>query len=55
MLWYKNSQIRNLVDMHIPNGDGYLDKFDPAKYAENVKKTGATTAYLYSCNVLVAL
>ena len=52
MLWYKNSQIRNLVDMHIPNGEGYLDKFDPAKYAENVKKTGATTAYLYSCNCL---
>ncbi len=52
MLWYKASQIRNLVDMHIPNGEGYLEKFDPAKYAENVKKTGAITAYLYSCNCL---
>ena len=52
MFWYKNSQIRNLVDMHIPNGEGYLEKFDSAKYAENVKKSGATTAYLYSCNCL---
>lgn len=51
-MWYKKSLIRNLVDMHIPNGDGYLDKFDPKKYAENVKKSGATVAYIYSANSL---
>ena len=50
--WYKRNQIRNLVDMHIPNGEGYLEKFDPAAYAENVKKSGATCAYIYSCNCL---
>ena len=50
--WYKRNQIRNLVDMHIPNGEGYLEKFDPATYAENVKKSGATCAYVYSCNCL---
>ncbi len=50
--WYKRNQIRNLVDMHIPNREGYLEKFDPVKYAENVKKSGATCAYIYSCNCL---
>ncbi len=50
--WYKSSLIRNLVDMHIPNRDGFLEKFDPVKYAENVKKSGADTAYIYSCNCL---
>lgn len=50
--WYQKSIIRSLVDMHIPNGDGYLDKFDPKKYAENVKKSGATVAYIYSANSL---
>ncbi|MBE6596656.1 MAG: hypothetical protein E7641_03200 [Ruminococcaceae bacterium] len=50
--WYKSSLIRNLVDMHIPNGDGYLEKFDPVKYADNIKKSGADTAYIYSCNCL---
>ena len=50
--WYKHAQIRNLVDMHIPNGEGYLDKFDPAIYAENVKKSGADAAYIYSGNCL---
>lgn len=50
--WFSSSQIRNLVDMHIPNGEGYLEKFDPVKYAENVKRSGATTAYIYSSNCL---
>ena len=50
--WYKKELIRNLVDMHIPNGDGYLEKFDPAVYAENIKKSGATVAYIYGSNCL---
>lgn len=50
--WYQRNQIRNLVDMHIPNEKGYLDQFDPVTYAENVKKSGATCAYVYSCNCL---
>lgn len=50
--WYKSSLFRNLVDMHIPSGDGYLSKFSPEKYAETVKKSGADTAYVSSCNCL---
>lgn len=50
--WYTNTPVRNLVDMHIPNGEGYLEKFDPAAYAENVKRSGASVAYIYSCNCL---
>jgi len=50
--WYKKELIRNLVDMHIPNGEGYLEKFDPVTYAENVKKSGATVAYIYGSNCL---
>lgn len=50
--WYQKELVRSLVDMHIPNGDGYLDNFDPKKYAENVKKSGATVAYIYSANSL---
>lgn len=44
--WYHHHPIRSLVDMHIPNGEGYLSQFDPARYAENVKRSGATVAYL---------
>ena len=50
--WYKKDFFRNLVDMHIPNGEGYLDKFDPAKYAENIKRSGASVAYIYGSNCL---
>jgi len=50
--WYQKELVRSLVDMHIPNGEGYLDNFDPKKYAENVKKSGATVAYIYSGNSL---
>lgn len=52
MQWYKKELIRNLVDMHIPNGEGYLEKFDPAKYAANIKRSGATVAYIYASNCL---
>ena len=50
--WYQRSIVRSLVDMHIPNEEGYLDKFDPKKYAECVKRSGATVAYIYSSNSL---
>ena len=50
--WYKKHQVRSLVDMHIPNGEGYMEKYDPARYAENVKKSGATCAYLAANNCL---
>ena len=50
--WYKKELVRNLVDMHIPNGDGMLEKFDPAVYAANIKKSGATVAYIYGSNCL---
>lgn len=50
--WYKSSLVRNLVDMHIPSGEGYLKNFSPERYAENVKKSGADTAYVASCNCL---
>ena len=50
--WYQKELVRSLVDMHIPNGEGYLENFDPKKYAENVKKSGATVAYLYGANCL---
>ena len=50
--WYKKELFRNLVDMHIPNEEGYLEKFNPKKYAENVKKSGATVAYIYGSNCL---
>lgn len=50
--WYKKDILRNLVDMHIPNGEGYLEKFDAKKYAENIKKSGASVAYIYGSNCL---
>ena len=50
--WFKTSVMRNLVDMHIPNGEGLLDKFDPKVYAENIKKSGADVAYVYGSNCL---
>lgn len=50
--WYQKELFRNLVDMHIPNGEGYLEKFDPEKYAKAVQNAGATVAYLYGSNCL---
>ncbi len=52
MEWYKHNFFRNLVDMHIPNGEGLLEKFDPAAYAANIKRSGATAAYIYGSNCL---
>lgn len=51
-MWYKNSFIRNLTDMHIPRGDEFLVNFNPESYAENIHASGATTAYIYASNCL---
>lgn len=50
--WYKKDIFRNLVDMHIPNGDGYLEKFDPSAYADNIARSEASVAYIYGSNCL---
>lgn len=51
--WYKKSYFRNLVDMHINNGDErLLASFDPQVYAENMKLAGFDTAYIYGSNCL---
>lgn len=51
-MWYENSFIRNLTDMHIPWGEGFLERFDPEAYARNISISGATTAYIYASNCL---
>lgn len=50
--WYKKSYFRNLVDMHIPSGEGNLEKFDAEKYAECMESAGVDTAYVYASNCL---
>ncbi len=51
--WYKRSFFRNLVDMHIPDGDpSYLSKFDAEEYARLVSLSGVDTAILYTSNCL---
>lgn len=52
MPWYKRSMFRNLVDMHIPSGDGYLEEFDPEQYARCMEIAGVETAYVYASNCL---
>ncbi|MBR7122953.1 MAG: alpha-L-fucosidase [Oscillospiraceae bacterium] len=52
MQWYKRSMFRNLVDMHIPNGEGYLEEFDPEQYAKCMEIAGVETAYVYASNCL---
>ena len=52
MQWYKQSMFRNLVDMHIPSGDGYLEQFDPEQYARCMETAGVETAYVYASNCL---
>ena len=52
-LWYKKSYFRNLVDMHINNGDDrMLASFDPEAYAENMKIAGFDSVYIYGSNCL---
>lgn len=51
--WYKKTYFRNLVDMHINNGDErLLEKFDTEAYADNLLKAGFDTAYIYASNCL---
>lgn len=51
--WYQKSCFRNLVDMHINNGDErLLASFDPEAYAENMKTAGFDSAYIYGSNCL---
>ena len=50
--WYKRSMFRNLVDMHIPSGNGYLEQFDPEQYADCMETAGVDTAYVYASNCL---
>ena len=51
--WYQKSCFRNLVDMHINNGDErLLASFDPEAYAENMKTAGFDSAYVYGSNCL---
>jgi len=52
MSWYKRSMFRNLVDMHIPSGEGYLEQFDPEQYAKCMALAGVETAYVYASNCL---
>lgn len=51
--WYQKSSYRNLVDMHIANGDArLLASFDAEAYAENMKTAGFDTVYIYASNCL---
>ncbi len=50
--WYKKSYFRNLVDMHIPSGEGNFENFDAEKYAECMATAGVDTAYVYASNCL---
>ena len=50
--WYKHSKFRNLVDMHIADREGSLEKFDAEAYAENMAKAGVDCAYVYASNCL---
>ena len=48
--WYRESYFRNLVDMHIPSGEGNLENFDAEKYADCMELAGVDTAYVYASN-----
>lgn len=50
--WFEKDPVRALVDMHIPNGDGYMDEFDPEEYAENISRSGASAVYIDACSCL---
>ena len=51
-MWYKKSSFRNLVDMHIADKEGSLEKFDADVYADNMLKAGVDGAYVYASNCL---
>lgn len=50
--WIQESFFRTLTDFHIPNFEGALDKFDPERYADSIKRSGATTTYVAAANCL---
>lgn len=51
--WFQKSYFRNLVDMHINNGDErLLASFDAETYAENMEIAGFDTVYIYGSNCL---
>jgi hypothetical protein len=52
-MWYRTSYRRNLIDMHIPDGDeGFLSKFDPQHYVEMLSLAQVDTAYVYATSCL---
>lgn len=50
--WTQNSFFRTLTDFHIPNFEGALEQFDPERYADSIKRSGATTTYVAAANCL---
>jgi len=47
--WYKNSYLRLLTDMHIPDwNEEFMSKFDPERYVEDMAATGIDSVYLYA-------
>ena len=52
-MWYKESNFRNLVDMHIPDWNpDFMTKFDPEHYADCMAAAGVDTALVYAGNCL---
>ena len=52
MQWYKRSLFRNLVDMHIPSGDGNLEHFDAEEYGRCMETAGVDAVYVAASNCL---
>ncbi len=52
MKWYKKSNFRNLVDMHIPSGGDSFQNYSPRRYADMMEKAKVDTAYVYASNCL---
>ena len=50
--WIKRDFFRTLVDQHIPNIPGAFEQFDADVYADNMKKTGASAAYVAAASCL---
>ena len=50
--WTQDSFFRTLTDFHIPNFEGALEKFDPERYADSIKRSGCTTTYVAATNCL---
>ena len=50
--WYRTDLIRGFADMHIPNGEGNLEQYDPEVYADNIVRAGAKATYIYASNCL---